>query len=129
MYLSIYLFYLSCYYQFTQTFHFSSSQVRGGEERVEIARGVDKVKVSLALQNIKPPVLTAALSDANDNSKSALDVSNRDSSPPSDAHSVIPTSDQFRREFVGFTGGVGYRHKWLVRAPEMEPIVRDFVGA
>jgi len=107
-----------------------NGEVRDGEERVEIARGVDKVKVSLALRNIKPPAASlshAELSDANENDKSAPNLANGDLGVDAGAHAHLPVA-QFQREFVGFTGGAGYRHKWLVRAPELVPIVRDFVG-
>ena len=76
---------------------------------------------------MKPPALHDEMSDANENRKSAPDLANGEI-PSFQALRSSPLSVQFRREFVGFTGHAGYRHKWLVRAPELQPIVRDFIG-
>ena len=63
-------------------------------------------------------------SDANENRKSAPDLAADADNAAFESAESVP----FSREFVGFTGGAGYGHKWLVRAPELKLVVRDFVG-
>ena len=75
---------------------------------------------------MKPPAFHDEVSDANENRMLAPDLPNGQI-PSLHALASSPLI-QFRREFVGFTGHAGYRHKWLVRAPELQPIVRDFIG-
>jgi len=116
-----------------------NGEIRFGEERVSTAEGVDQLQVSLALRNIQPqpnPHLNAKI-DANDNSQPGFG-SSKDTAHDAAAADDDPVPNQteagahglpFRRQFVGFTGRAGYRHKWLVRAPEIQPVIRDFIGS
>jgi len=125
-----------CQRLYESSLKMENGEIRSGEERVQIARGVDKAAVLLALRNVKPHSLSRGLpeagadeddaSDANENRKSAPDLAAIGAR--SDHSSDSSENISFRREFVGFTGRAGYRHKWLVRAPELKLVVRDFIG-
>jgi len=117
-----------CQRLYESSLKMENGEIRVGEERVEIARGVDKATVSLALRNVNPHSMSRRhakedASDANENRKSAPDLAAIGSDNAIDSVATVP----FSREFVGFTGGAGYRHKWLVRAPELKLVVKDFV--
>ena len=115
-----------------------------------LATGIDKLTISLALEKIRPetkPEVRSLGLDGNENTETKEGVEGgvllgtkegveggvglpakvrvSESGASLEAHRDVA----FRRQFVGFTGGAGYKHKWLVKAPELEHIVRDFIGS
>jgi len=121
-----------CHRLYQSSKRMENGELREGEERVAIVQGVEEIQVSLALRNIKSPSKLSLpfKHDANDNDKTAFELSLNVGNEDGRANGASTLESlPFRRQFVGFTGRSGYRHKWLVRAPEMPPVVRDFFGA
>lgn len=106
-------------YKLGEKLYQASKLVFGRKVRVEedrkVSEGLDIIKVQLVSFDSNMP-------DAN------TDKFISDENKHLTSVTAKPKFAEFYREFVGFTGRAGYSHKWLVKAPELPLIVKEFVG-